>query len=74
MVATPDTRYYKVRLSAAATARGERVYCQWLGWAGAQQCLAQVRIVQSTLPAYRTGKVGMVLRTRLIPLPDRRAA
>jgi len=39
---------YRAQLGPAALARGERVVCQWLAWAGADATLARVRIVSST--------------------------
>jgi hypothetical protein len=57
----------------SAAARGERVLCQLLGWAGGDDRLARVRIIHSTVPLYRTGMVGLVQRQRLIPLRPRRA-
>ena len=56
-----------------AAARGERVVCQLLGWAGADDSLVRVRIIHSTVPSYRTGMVGLVQRQRLIPVLPRRA-
>jgi hypothetical protein len=47
--------------------------CQLLGWAGADDCLACVRIIHRTVPPYRTGMVGLVQRERLIPVRPRRA-
>jgi hypothetical protein len=73
MATTIDATYYRVRLSNSAAARGERVLCQLLGWAGADDRLARVRIIQSTVPSYRTGMVGLVQRQRLIPVCPRRA-
>ena len=68
-----DATFYRVRLSNSAAARGERVLCQLLGWAGADDRLARVRIIQSTMPSYRTGMVGLVQRQRLIPVRQRRS-
>lgn len=72
---TPDeVTFYRVRLGSGAAMRGERVVCQLLGWAGADDSLARVRIVHSTLPHYRTGQVGLVQSQRLVPVKPRRAA
>ncbi len=69
-----DVTFYRVRLGSGAAMRGERVVCQLLGWAGANDSLARVRIVQSTLPHYRTGQVGLMQSHRLVPVRPRRAA
>ena len=69
-----DVTFYRVRLGSGAAMRGERVVCQLLGWAGANDSLARVRIVQSTLPHYRTGQVGLMQSNRLVPVRPRRAA
>lgn len=61
------TTYYQVHLGAGA-ARGEQVICVWLGWAGSDENLAHVRILHSTLPRYKPGRVGLIARERLIPL------
>jgi hypothetical protein len=66
MVTTADATFYRVRLGVAAMARGERVTCQLLGWAGANDSLARVRIIHSTLPSYRTGQVGLMQSNRLV--------
>lgn len=66
--------YYYLRLSRAARARGDRVVCQLLSWAGADNGLAHVRIMHSTIPSYRTGKAGLIQREYLIPATPRRAA
>jgi hypothetical protein len=73
MATTIDATFYRVRLGSGAAARGERVTCQLLGWAGADDSLARVRIIHSTVPSYRTGMVGLVQRQRLIPVRPRRA-
>ena len=73
MATTIDATFYRVRLGSGAAARGERVICQLLGWAGADGRLAHVRIIHSTVPSYRTGRVGLVQRQRLIPVRPRRA-
>jgi hypothetical protein len=73
MATTIDATFYSVRLDSSAAARGERVICQLLGWAGADDRLARVRIIHSTVPSYRTGMVGLVQRQRLIPVRPRRA-
>jgi hypothetical protein len=70
---TIDATFYRVRLGGGAAARGERVVCQLLSWAGADDSLARVRIIHSTVPSYRTGMVGLVQRQRLIPVRPRRA-
>ena len=72
MAITVDATFFRVRLGGGAAARGDRVVCQLLGWAGANDSLARVRIVHSTLPSYRTGMVGLVQRQRLIPVRPRR--
>lgn len=71
MVTTADATFYRVRLGSAAAARGERVVCQLLGWAGANDSLARVRIVHSTLPSYRTGMIGLVQSQRLVAVRPR---
>ena len=73
MATTIDVTFYRARLGSGAAARGERVVCQLLGWAGADDSLARVRIIHSTVPSYRTGMVGLVQRQRLIPVRPRRA-
>jgi hypothetical protein len=73
MAPTIDATFYRVRLGSSAAARGERVICQLLGWAGADDRLARVRIMHSTVRSYRAGRVGLVQRQRLIPAPPRRA-
>jgi hypothetical protein len=73
MATTIDATFYRIRLGSSAAARGERVICQLLGWAGADDNLARVRIIHSTVPSYRTGMVGLVQRQRLIPVRPRRA-
>ena len=62
----PKATYYQVRLGNAAL--GDRVICVWLGWAGSDENLAHVRILHSTLPRYKSGRVGLIARERLIPL------
>jgi hypothetical protein len=69
-----DATFYSVRLGAGAAARGERVLCQWLRWAGADDSFAQVRIVRSTLPPYAVGQVGLVKSERLAPVRVRQPA
>lgn len=71
---TETTPYYRLRLSEGATARGERVVCQWLHWVGPATRLAYVRILHSTLPRYPRGRAGVVRREQLIPVASRRAA
>ena len=68
-----DATLYRVRLGSSAVARGERVLCQLLGWAGADGRLAHVRIIHSTVPSYRAGMVGLVQRQRLSPVRPRLA-
>ncbi len=59
---------YRAQLGPAALARGERVVCQWLAWAGADATLARVRIVSSTVAGLPYGRIGLVPRDRLVPL------
>ncbi len=59
---------YRAQLGPAALARGERVVCQWLAWAGTDATLARVRIVSSTAVGLACGRVGLVPRDRLVPL------
>ena len=66
--------FYTVRLGPRAAARGERVLCQWLRWADADERLAHVRIVRSTHPAYAVGRVGVVKSERLVPVRLRQPA
>ncbi|HKO25191.1 MAG TPA: hypothetical protein VJY65_10710 [Chloroflexota bacterium] len=73
MATTIDATFYRIRLGSRAAARGERVICQLLSWAGADNNLARVRITHSTVPSYRTGMVGLVQRQRLLPVHPRRA-
>lgn len=68
------TPYYRLRLSEGATARGERVVCQWLHWVGPADRLAYVRITHSTLPRYPRGRAGVVRREQLIAVSSRHAA
>ena len=63
-----EPKYYRLRLGKSALERGERVVCEWLGWAGANQAYAHVRIVHSNVASYRRGKKGMIAREQLIPL------
>jgi hypothetical protein len=63
-----EATFYLVRLGAGAAARGERVLCQWLRWADADERLAHVRIVRSTLPSYAVGRIGVVKSERLVPV------
>lgn len=73
MVSTGDqTFYYKARMGSGAAARGERIICQLLDWTGANDSLARVRIVHSTVPSIRTGQIGLVPRQRLIPVRAKR--
>ena len=71
MAIISDATFYRARLGSGAAVRGERVICQLLGWAGANDSLARVRVVHSTLPSYRPGQVGLVPRQRLIPVRPR---
>ena len=71
MITTGDSSFYRARLGTGAAARGERVICQLLGWTGANDSLARVRIVHSTVPSVRTGQIGLVPRQRLIPVRPR---
>ena len=73
MATTIDATFYRVRLGSGAAARGERVICQLLGWAGEDDRLARVRITHSSVPSIRMGMVGLVQRQRLIPVRPRRA-
>lgn len=74
MSTSDDVVYYRLRLGEGAALRGDRVICRWLGWAGAEEQLAHVRVIQSTVPAYRPGRSGLVPRDRLIRMQPRRAA
>ena len=65
---TESPIYYALRLGPAAHARGERVICRWLGWAGSGDRLAHVRVTHSTVPAYRHGQQGLLPRPQLIAL------
>ncbi len=65
---SPDAVLYRMRLGAAASARGEHVVCQLLGWTGADDSLAKVRVVRSTVLGTSTGHTGLVKRDRLVPL------
>ncbi len=60
-----DGTVYGARLGRAAAARGERVICEVLGWTGAGDSLARVRVVHSTVQGVRTGHLGLVPRERL---------
>lgn len=71
---TEQGNFYKVRLGSGAVMRGDRVVCQLLRWAGADEGLAHVRIVYSTVPAYRVGKMGLLPRDCIAPVRSRRAA
>lgn len=74
-ITTPEQgAYYKVRLGSGAVMRGDRVVCQLLRWAGADENLAHVRVIYSTVPSYRVGKVGLLPRECLAPVRARRAA
>jgi len=73
MINNSDSSFFRARLGSSATARGERVICQLLGWTGANDSLARVRIVHSTVPSVRTGQIGLVPRQRLIPVRPRAA-
>jgi len=64
----PDAVLYGARLGPGARLRGDRVVCQWLAWAGADDSLAQVRIVSSTVGSIPCGRVGLVPCDRLVPL------
>jgi len=66
-----DGIVYGARLGRAA--RGERVICAVLGWAGAGDSLARVRVVYSTVQGVRTGHLGLVPRERLSPVGPTRA-
>ncbi len=66
--------YYKVRLGSGAVMRGDRVVCELLRWTGADENLAHVRVVHSTVPSYRVGKVGLLPRECLAPIRPRRVA
>ncbi len=65
---SPHAVLYRARLGAPAAARGEHVICQLLGWTGADDSLAKVRVVRSTVSGMPTGYVGLVKRDRLVPL------
>jgi len=67
----PDAVLYRARLGPTARQRGASVVCQWLAWTGADASLAHVRIVSSTVPGLPCGRVGLVLRARLVPLRRR---
>ncbi len=67
---TDEGPLYRVRLGTGAATRGHRVICRWLGWAGAEDSLARVRIVHSTLSGYRSGQMGLIPRERLIARRD----
>jgi len=68
-----DGIVYGARLGRAAAARGERVTCEVLGWTGAGDSLARVRVVYSTVQGVRTGHLGLVPRERLSPVGPTRA-
>ncbi len=63
---SPDAVLYRARLGAAASARGEHVVCQLLGWTGADDSLAKVRVVRSTVAGMPAGHIGLVKRDRLV--------
>ena len=67
-MATSEGPFYRARLGSGAATRGERIICELLGWTGENNSLGRVRIVHSTISAYRTGQVGLVPRDRLIPV------
>ena len=73
MAIISDATFYRARLGSGAAVRGERVICQLLGWAGANDSLARVRVVHSTISSYRPGMVGLVPRQRLVPVRPRPA-
>jgi hypothetical protein len=68
-----DGTVYRARLGRGAAVRGERVICAVLGWTGADDSLACVRVVHSTMPGVRTGHTGLVPRDRLSPVGRTRA-
>ncbi len=66
--------YYGILLGPSSGPTGGHVTCLWLGWCGAEDSLAKVRVVHTTAPHYRTGMAGLVCRERLIPMGAGHAA